>query len=264
MYARIGRVLAVSFAFGPTMSIADDHDSVDAAIVLAVDVSGSMDGEELAVQRAGYLDAIRHPDLFRIVAAGQHGKIALSHFEWAGNVREGSTVSWRVIDSAAALELFASEVEALPLRTSFGTSISMAIDYGVAMIESAQFAAESWVIDVSGDGPNNMGPPVAASRDRALARGITINGLPIVLRPSRGAPDLEAYYEQCVIGGPGSFVLAARTTEELAPAIRRKLFRELYGDAGGQGPERVYRAQGADPVDCMVGERLRRERSGQF
>lgn len=250
--------LALAMALAP-LARADDHLAVDTAIVLAVDVSGSMDREELAVQRAGYLEALRHPDLIRIVASGRHGRIALSHFEWAGQVRRDSTVPWRLIDSAEAARAFAAEIEALPLRTSFGTSIALAIDYGLEVIGAADFAADAWVIDVSGDGPNNMGPPVTASRDRALARGVTINGLPILLRPSRGAPDLETYYANCVTGGLGAFVLAARSTDELAPAIRRKLFRELIG-----GPaERLNLAADVEPFDCLIGERLRRER-GQF
>jgi hypothetical protein len=239
---------------------ADDHVVVDAAIALAVDVSGSMDVEELEVQRAGYLEALRHPDFARLVAAGRHGRIALSHFEWAGDVRAESTVPWRVIDGTAALEAFAREVEILPVRTSFGTSISRAIDYGLALIEAAEFAADSWTIDVSGDGPNNIGPPVTDARDRAVARGVTINGLPIVIRPSRGAADLPEYYENCVIGGFGAFVMPASSREEIAPAIRRKLFRELIGRAEA----RVELAQaGTAGHDCLIGERLRRDR-GQF
>ncbi len=239
---------------------ADEHGSVDAAIVLAVDVSGSMDIEELAVQRAGYLGALRHPDLLRIVAAGRRGRIALSHFEWAGEVRLESTVNWQVIDGPEAMAAFARGVEALPIRTSVGTSISRAIDHGLALIDAAEFASDIWAIDISGDGPNNVGPPVTGARDRAVARGVTINGLPIVIRPSRGATDLPHYYEACVIGGPGAFVMAARSEEELVPTIRRKLFLELLG--GGPG-ERLRLAADEAPYDCLIGERLRRER-GQF
>ncbi len=257
------RAIALAVALLPTVASADDHLVVDTAIVLAVDVSGSMDPEELSVQRTGYLDALRHPDLIRIVQAGPRGRIALGHFEWAGHVRRDETVSWRIIDGPEDIAAFASEIEAVPLRTSFGTSISVAIDYAVEMMDAADFAADLWVIDISGDGPNNMGPPVTEARDRAVNRGITINGLPLILRPSRGMPDLAAYFEACVTGGIGAFVLPARSIEELSPAIRRKLFRELYGG----GLERVIRAQaqleGPPDIDCMIGERMRRER-GQF
>lgn len=242
-----------------TAAGADDHVAVDTAIVLAVDVSGSMDLEELAIQRAGYLEALRHPDLIRIVAAGRHGRIALSLFEWAGEPRVASTVPWRMIDGPDAIEAFARDVEALPIRTSFGTSISRAIDYGLSLIDAAGFAAEAWVIDVSGDGPNNIGPPVSEARDRAVAAGATINGLPIVIRPSRGADFLPQYFADCVVGGPGAFVLEARSREELAPAIRRKLFRELIGAPAA----RLDLAAVTEPVDCLIGERLRRER-GRF
>lgn len=257
-------VLALVAALGAaTEGWADDHltgPPVDAAIVLAVDVSGSMDPEELAIQRAGYLAALRHPDLIRIVAAGRHGRVAFSHFEWAGQVRRITTIPWRIIDSPEAVEAFAAEVEALELRNSFGTSISQAIDYGVELLESADFPADSWVIDVSGDGPNNIGGPVTEARDRAVDRGVTINGLPIILRPSRGSPDLAAYFENCVTGGLGSFVMPAHSMEELAPAIQRKLFRELIGGM----PEQVTLAADEAPYDCLIGERLRRERGGRF
>jgi hypothetical protein len=152
-------------------------------------------------------------------------------------------------------------MEALPLRTSFGTSISRALDHAVELIDAAEFASDAWVIDVSGDGPNNIGAPVTQARDRALARGITINGLPIVIRPSRGTADLAGYFENCVTGGPAAFVMAARSETELAPAIRRKLLRELIGAAPH---ETVTLAQGAEPYDCLIGERLRRERDERF
>lgn len=252
--------LAVLAALAAGATRADDHVVVDVAIVLAIDVSGSMDVDELAIQRAGYLDAIRHPDLHRIVAAGPNGRIALSLFEWAGNVRRESTLPWRLIDSPAAAQSFADEVEALPFGTSFGTSISRAIDYGVELVAAAGFAADRWVIDVSGDGPNNMGPPVTEARDRALRAGVTINGLPIVLRPARGAADLPAYFENCVTGGPDAFVMTAESSEELALAIRRKLFRELVGQRPPAAPEQLRRVAGA-PYDCLIGERLRRERN---
>ncbi len=254
------RYLVVLLGLVPTALRADDGVMVDTAIVLAVDVSGSMDPEELAVQRAGYLEALRHPDLMRIVQAGPIGRIAISHFEWAGQPRRSETVAWRVIENPDDISAFAAEIEAISLRTSFGTSISGAIDHALEVIAAAEFGADRWVIDVSGDGPNNMGDPVDEARDRALDLGVTINGLPIILRPSRGMADLAAYYEACVTGGPGSFVMAARSREELAPAIQRKLFRELYGAA----PERIYRAQaqteGPPDIDCLIGEKLRLQR----
>lgn len=252
----LGAIAALAFA----PQAWAEQTRVDAAIVLAVDVSGSMDVEELAVQRVGYVEALRHPDLMRIVENGRHKRIAISLFEWAGDVREDSRVSWRVIASSADIEEFARAVENAPIETSFGTSISRAIHHAMDMIETADFAADAWLIDVSGDGPNNIGPPVTEARDRALARGVTINGLPIMIRPSRGATDLNAYYEDCVIGGLGAFVLPAASREEIAPAIRRKLFRELIGaisPAEAPAMERLWRASVAAPSDCMVGERLR-------
>ncbi len=263
--ARTGTRLGVAAALAalaaaPVEARGGDLLAVDVAIVLAVDVSGSMDLDELRIQRAGYLEALRHPDLARIAAAGPHGRIALAHFEWAGDVRRESLVPWAVIDGPAPLAAFADAIEALPNRTSFGTSLSRAIDHAMTVIATAGFAADSWVIDISGDGPNNVGPPVAEARDRAVEAGVTINALPIVIRPSRGVSFLPEYFKACVVGGPDAFVMPATTPEEIAPAIRRKLFRELIGKA----PETLRRAQGEEPIDCLIGERLRRAHSDSF
>lgn len=237
---------------------------VDAAIVLAVDVSGSMDLEELEVQRAGYIAALRHPDLMRIVGALPNRRIALAHFEWAGDVRAGSTVPWTIVDGPAALEGFAAAVEALPIATSRGTSISRAIHHGLDLVAAAEFDAERWVIDVSGDGPNNVGPPVLEARARATAAGVTVNGLPIVLRPSQGVDFLPQYYAECVVGGLGAFVMPARSPEELAPAIQRKLFRELIGAVDDPEAAAITRVSDHAPIDCLIGEKRRQRREGAF
>lgn len=256
--ASIGvRVLALVAALGsPGLIRAQEAPVVDAALVLAIDVSGSMDSEELEVQRQGYIAALRHPDLIRIVQAGWQGRVAISLFEWAGDVRTSALVPWRVIDSPEAILAFAGAVEALPVYSSYGTSISRAIDFAVDLIAIAPVRSEAWIVDISGDGPNNIGPAVVASRDRAVAQGITINALPVVLRPSRGASDLTGYFEACVIGGWGAFALPVRSPEEFAPAIRRKLILELSGDA----PERLHRVSDHEAYDCLIGERQRRER----
>jgi hypothetical protein len=133
-----------------------------------------------------------------------------------------------------------------------GTSLSRALAFAVGLLEGSGFDADKRIIDISGDGPNNAGPPVTPERDRAVALGITVNGLPVLVRPSRGFARLDQYYEDCVIGGEGAFVLPVHVREELALAIRRKLVLEISSVAG---PERLQLA--AEPVDCMIGERLR-------
>ncbi|MBX3578672.1 MAG: DUF1194 domain-containing protein [Rhizobiaceae bacterium] len=234
---------------------------VDVELVLAVDVSRSMDAEEFALQRAGYVAAIRHPDFVRAVEQGALGRIAITYFEWAGSVREESLVPWQVIDGPESAAAFADRLETEAVADFRGTSISRAIDYAAGLFERSGYQSWRQVIDVSGDGPNNTGEPVEQARDAALARGIVINGLPILIRPSPTFPDIDLYYAQCVTGGPGSFVLPIRDASEFAMAIRRKLILEV----GGLQPEaQVVPVQADPPVDCLKGERDRRFYGDRF
>ena len=229
--------------------------AVDVELVLAVDISRSMDSEEFALQRAGYVAALRHPDFVNAVRAGLNGRIALTYFEWAGTVRDETLVSWQVIDSAESADSFAGMLEDRPVRSFRGTSISGALIYGTGLFDDNAFDGYRKVIDVSGDGPNNIGLPVIAARDAAVMDGITVNGLPILIRPSFTVRELDRYYAECVTGGPGSFVLPIRHASEFATAIRRKLILEV---SGGSAKERVVPAQAGQPMDCERGERERR------
>lgn len=227
--------------------------TVDLALVLAVDMSGSMDAREHAVQRGGYVAAIRSPEVWRAILTGAHQRIALSYLEWAGAAAHVVVMDWRLIDSAQAARAFADELEARPLSRIRGTSISGAIDFGREMIENSGYEAWRRVIDVSGDGANNRGRPVTEARDAAVARGVTINGLPIVIRTSFAEGDLARYYADCVIGGPGAFALPVRAEAEIADAIRRKMVQEIAGLA----PPPTL-TQTGEPADCLIGERVRR------
>lgn len=226
---------------------------VDLALVLAVDMSGSMDPDEHAVQRGGYVAAIRSPEVWAAIRSGAYRRIALSYLEWAGPEAQVVVIDWRLIDSAGAARAFADDLEARPLSRIRGTSISGAIDYARAMVEESGFSAWRKVIDISGDGANNRGRPVTDARDAAVARGVTINGLPIMLRTNFAEGDLARYYADCVIGGPGAFALPVRAEAEMADAIRRKLVQEIAGLAPPAIP-----AQVGPPADCMIGERVRR------
>jgi hypothetical protein len=252
------RALLVALLVAPTAAAAQPLE-VDAEIVLAVDASGSMDPHERDIQRQGYADALRHPDLMRAITAGWHGRIALSYFEWAGDVRPATLIPWRLVDGPEPAGAFASEIEANRVPTWRGTSISRAINFAVDLLEVSEFEAAKRVIDISGDGPNNFGPPVTAARDRAVDLGITINALPILVRPSRGV-ELDRYFEDCVIGGQGAFVVVVSAPEEFSQAIRRKLILEISGDP----PERLRLASDHEPVNCMIGEMLRRNMFDRF
>jgi hypothetical protein len=234
---------------------------VDLELVLAVDVSESMDPEEFAIQRAGYAEALRHPGFIHAVLSGPNGRIALSYFEWAGTVRRQAVVPWQVINDDVSARAFAEMLEALPAGVFRSTSISAALDFGVSSIETNGFDGARRVIDISGDGPNNFGGPVEQARDAAVSSGIVVNGLPILIRPSPIFPAIDSYYAECVTGGPGSFVLPIRTTAEFATAIRRKLILEV---SGASPDPQVLPAQAGGPVDCLIGERTRQRLSDRF
>ncbi len=232
---------------------AADPIEVDLELVLAVDVSGSMDDEEHAVQRAGYIAAIGHPDFVRAIRAGAYQRIALTYVEWAGSTLQTIVVPWRIIDSEASARAVADDLAARPITYIRGTSISGALVYSTALFDNNGYEGFRKVIDVSGDGPNRTGIAVGLARDLAVERGIVINGLPIMIRPSRSFVALDRYYADCVIGGPGAFVLPVRKAEEIAEAIRRKLILDI----AARPRSSVMTVQNVEPVDCRIGEQLR-------
>ncbi|KEQ08385.1 MULTISPECIES: DUF1194 domain-containing protein [Pseudorhizobium] len=244
--------LMLSFSTAPSLlAQTTAAGEVDVELVLAVDVSRSMDYEEVRIQREGYVAALRHPDFFNAVRNGLVGKIAISYYEWAGAVDETSVLDWQVIETAEDAQAFASRLEERPIGTQRRTSISAAIAEGATMLLTNEFRGMRQVIDISGDGPNNVGQPVAPARDKAVDAGIIINGLAMMLRPSGGGTPLDSYYEDCVIGGPGSFVLPVHEIEDFAIAVRRKLVLEV----SGRTPASDIRKVAEERTDCMIGER---------
>ncbi|MCF3641220.1 DUF1194 domain-containing protein [Rhizobium sp. TRM95111] len=234
----------------PAPTVAADEE-VDVELVLAVDVSGSMDLEEAQIQRDGYVAALTHPDFLTAVQSGLTGRIAITYFEWAGRINPESFTAWQIISTAEEAETFAARLDERPIMTRRGTSISAALTYAVPLFDGNGFAGMRRVIDVSGDGPNNFGAPVTPARDAAIQLGIVVNGLAIMVRPSVAYGALDRYYADCVIGGPGAFVLPVHKREDFAQAIRRKLILEV---SGREAPARIVPAAAAD---CMIGERLR-------
>jgi hypothetical protein len=235
---------------------------VDAEIVLAVDASRSMDLTEFEVQRDGYLQALRHPDLIRAVTAGRLGRVAIAYFEWSGQAQDGTLVPWRIIASPEDAAAMAAEIAGTDIRRGRGTSIARAISFATVLIEDGTVDGDRKVIDVSGDGTNNTGPPVTGARDEAVARGITINGLPVMLSANGigSFAELDRYYEECVIGGEGAFVLVASNPDELARTIRRKLILEISGLV----PEPRVIPADYQPMDCLIGEKQYRSRGIYF
>ncbi|SCB57524.1 Protein of unknown function [Rhizobium aethiopicum] len=230
---------------------------VDVTLVLAVDTSRSMDFEEVGIQRQGYVEALKHKEFIDAVKGGLTGRIAISYFEWAGYVVQDSMIDWQVIETEADAIAFADKLDARPIATQRRTSISTAIDQGASMITAGPYRGRREVIDVSGDGPNNSGNPVTPSRDKAVASGMIINGLAIMLRPSDAPGGLDKYYADCVIGGPGAFVLPVHKIEDFTIAVRRKLVLEI---SGLSPPATVERVAGDSPTtDCLIGEKQWRD-----
>jgi hypothetical protein len=205
---------------------------VDLELALGIDVSGSVDDEEAMLQRQGYIAAFRHPDVIRAIEQGILGRIAVAYYEWAGYGHMRIVTDWRLIDGAEAAHAFANSLERNPPETAYRTAIASAIDFAVTYFDVNDFEGTRRVVDISGDGANNWGGAVTAARDRAVAQGVIINGLPIVNnRPGpSGRPqlaNLDLYYENCVIGGPGAFLVVANSFPEFAEAVRRKLIIEI-------------------------------------
>ena len=243
----------------------DDAPLVDVELVLAVDVSYSMDMDELAIQREGYAQAIVSREFLQALKAMPHGKISVTYFEWAASSDQKIIIPWRVIDGPETADAVAEEILKTPIRRASRTSISGAINFAMPLFEENPYRGLRRVIDISGDGPNNNGLPVIGARDAALEKGITINGLPIMVKePSYSTMDIENldfYYEDCVIGGPGAFVVSIKDRAKFKEAIRTKLLLEV----AGRTPERpvVPVAEKEPRVSCLIGEKIWQDRWGR-
>jgi hypothetical protein len=238
--------------------------AVDSEVVLAVDVSYSMDPDEQHLQREGYVQALTSREFMQALRGGPNGRIALSYFEWASAGDQKILLPWRLIDGPETAEGIAAELAAAPYRRAARTSISGGLLFGQSLFESSPYRGLRRVIDVSGDGANNNGPPVTVIRDDVLAKGTTINGLPIMLKKpnliTMDIEDLDIYYEDCVIGGPGAFVIPIKVREKFTEAIRTKLVQEIAGHT--VAPRVVPVAANAPRISCTIGERKWRERWG--
>jgi len=197
---------------------------VDLQLILAVDVSGSVNQTRFELQRDGYAAAFRTGRVLKTIQSGPHQAIAVTMVQWTGPALQIHVVPWtRIFDSGSA-EAFAAAIAAAPRRLfGGGTSLSGAIDYAVTLFAESPFHGSRRIIDISGDGSNNRGRLVTLARDEAVAADIGINGLPILALE----PDLDSYYEHNVIGGPGAFVIAAKDYESFADAILKKLITEI-------------------------------------
>ncbi|MEE8444257.1 MAG: DUF1194 domain-containing protein [Alphaproteobacteria bacterium] len=237
---------------------------VDLELVLAVDVSRSIDTNEALLQRQGYIEAFRDPAVIRAIQSGFLQRIAVTYMDWAGTYHRQVVVGWTVIDGEESARAFAESLDWVIPASAYRTSISGAIEFALPLFDANGFEGTRRVIDVSGDGPNNGGRLVVVARDEAIAAGVTINGLPI-LDQSNDAyswysiPELDLYYRDCVIGGPAAFMVVAANFQDFARAVRRKLILEIAGATPRQSA-RLIRAQARTPPPCDIGEQLRRAR----
>lgn len=236
---------------------------VDLELILMVDVSRSMTPRELEIQRRGYAEALQSDDVYEALRAGLLQRVAMAYVEWAGRGTQRVIVDWRLLETREDLDAFA---QTLTLAFNGGmrrTSISGALDYAVRSLDDNAYAGLRRVIDVSGDGPNNVGRPVVPARDAAVADGIIINGLPLMTREGMGSQwhldDLDVYYRDCVVGGPGAFVIPVTDWADFATAVRRKLVLEMVGAPPPLHPIPAQFTE-SEPYDCLIGEKMWQQR----
>ncbi|HSF96777.1 MAG TPA: DUF1194 domain-containing protein [Thermohalobaculum sp.] len=238
---------------------------VDVELIIAVDVSRSMSPRELEIQRRGYAEALASDEVVGAIRDGPLGQVALAYLEWAGSGLQRVIVDWTLIRDRAGAKAFAARLTTQFDRSMRRTSISGAIAFAAPMFEDNGFRGLRRVIDISGDGPNNDGGPVTLARDAAVAKGIVINGLPLMTREGMGArwhlDDLDRYYVDCVTGGPGAFVIPVLEWDHFPQAVRRKLVLELAGRTPRPAEPTVVPANfhGQPPTyDCFIGEKIMR------
>jgi hypothetical protein len=216
--------LAVLLSAGIGTLPAAAQPAADLQLVLAVDASGSVDQYRFELQKRGYVAAFRHARVLEAIRSGPNQAIAVTMAQWTGPMMQVHVVGWSLVGDDESAAAFATAIERAP-RQLFGggTSISGAIDYAMTLFPKSPFRAPRRVIDISGDGSNNRGRSVTSARDEAVAAGVGINGLPILALE----PDLDRYYQDSVIGGPGAFVVAAKDYETFGEAILKKLITEI-------------------------------------
>ncbi len=231
---------AAGAAAMPPFRPARAEEAVDVALVLAVDVSRSIDEDEARLQREGYRNAVADPVVMAAIRGGLIGAVAIAYVEWAGIEYQRTVIPWHRIATLAEAQAWAGELAEAPRTSLSWTSISGAIRHSRQVLAECPWEATRQVIDVSGDGVNNSGPPADQERDAAVAEGIIINGLPIINdRPTFGRMPpipLDDYYRDNVIGGDGHFMIVAEDFESFGVAVKRKLIREIAALPAGPIP----------------------------
>jgi hypothetical protein len=214
-------LLAVLAASAPSLAAAEPP--VDLALVLAMDVSASVTIDRYELQRDGFAAAFRSAAVAEAITSGDRHAIAVTLVEWSGPTNQAQVIGWTILTSAASANAFGAALAEAPRAFSDFTSISAAVDFSVRLLQTSSLDTQRMVIDVSGDGSNNSGRPLAAARDDAIAAGVTVNGLAIL----GNEPGLDGYYRDNVIGGDGAFMIVAQDFSAFSDAILKKLVREI-------------------------------------
>lgn len=257
-------ILTMSIWLLLTAALRAETIQVDAELVLAVDVSRSMSPAELDIQRRGYAQALVSDEVIDAIGDGLLGRVAIQYVEWAGQYDQRILVDWTLIEERADAQAFAEQLLAHASLSMSRTSISGGINFAVSAIDTNAYSGSRRIIDISGDGPNNQGPYVVRARDEALSSGIVINGLPLMTRDGIYSQfdieRLDLYYRDCVIGGPGAFLIPVLSWDEFPEAVRRKIVLELAG--GPSSPARIMPTSGSildlpgGVQDCRIGEKI--------
>ncbi|WDZ75091.1 DUF1194 domain-containing protein [Ensifer adhaerens] len=240
---------------------------VDLELVLAVDVSYSMELDEQRLQRQGYVAAFLEPELIHAIESGPSGRIAVTYVEWGGSAVQ--VTPWTLIDGRGSAAQYSELLRRQPIRRIAFTSISNTLAFTRRLFDFSPFEGSRRVIDISGDGPNNSGVPAPVARNSTVARGIVIDGLPIMLEShaasdSASIPDLDAYYRECVIGGDGAFLVKVTDSGEFARAILRKLIIEISGqEVSRLSPQDIRSVQYGKDYNCFIGEEMQERMIGK-
>jgi hypothetical protein len=228
-------ILGVATLVLAMAGVARAAEQVDLLLVLASDVSRSVDTRKFELQRQGYAAALSNPRVIEAIKSGPHGRIAICFVEWSGATSQKLVIDWTIVSDLASARKIGDQMLELPRSFADRTSISAGLDFAMSLLERAPFEAPRRTIDVSGDGTNNSGRDIASARDEVLAKGVTINGLvilsdtPLPWNPEHTNPPggLDNYYRNNVTGGPGSFVMVAESHDSFGQAIVKKMIAEI-------------------------------------
>jgi hypothetical protein len=268
---KLGCASLVACLVGNSAAGVPASQAVDVALVIATDVSYSVDENEARFQREGAIAAFRNPDVVKAIQSGSLGRIAVTYLDFSSYQSNKILVDWTIVHDKASADAFADALAVKPRTLGVQTSISSGLELAEKLLVTSGFNARKQVIDVSGDGPNNDGHLVDKVRDEIVAKGIVINGLPIMTPADQFdvyyLPDLDKYYAGCVIGGPGAFIQVAHGFEDLARALRRKLILEISDARPGENPL-LFKVAASAPhagwaphavyeKGCDIGERMR-------